>query len=668
MNMIQQGAASFEETSQEGEIGSYNWQMSGSFNPSLPKLSPFISSISFSSISTMLTFKTITDAHQTNVYSPNRLFYAPDRYTIYNISGSISGTPVTIGGAKPASSKTSDPAKTPEDPFNGIGDPISPWTTDDSKQEKITQADILIPPVLSQTFSLPSAGNTRFSIDYSISPSSSSELQFMSKNWETYEDVNWNESQSILAHFAGNTNLNFRIDHSSGLFSNIINLSGSGTWREFSYLNEEMYTDSTGVVNEEEMEKKRREQYSQTNYSSSYSYTGTIKPFYSDPVFAQTNFQYTFKGTLVKSKRYDELSTGNGPELTPEWGSWVKEQRKDGVDILGLNIHKLTGNLTARVMDKNQSISFSADLPPRDGLITANAAFRVWITDTSFNYKMEKPETEEEWKVKTFDIKEIITFKNVGTFTHTMAFNPEDDYKINNLRSALSLALLGNNFNADYSMIWASKSVFKLTSAGGKWEKEGDPELLPKDLKFSYNRTFPNTKLINNNLNLSYNVSTSLNFDLQEHTNSNFQFSMGFNLGITDFLELKISATSQNAVIFRYFKGVSGMEELTSMYTEGEQNNLFIDLFDSFNFFDESKRRRSGFKMQRFNLEINHLLGDWTASIKISMYPYQKPSQAGAVPSINIISDISLLVQWKPITEIKSDINFDGKNDRWTVK
>jgi lipopolysaccharide assembly outer membrane protein LptD (OstA) len=670
MNMIQQGAA-IEETTTESEIGSYQWQMTGSLNPSFKKLSPFISNISFSSISTTLSFKTMTDnvVYQANAYSPNRFFYAPDKYTIYSVSGSIAGTPITIGGEKSAADKTSDPKKTEEplnDPFNGIGVPISPWETDNTDKEETTSAEILTPPVLSQTFSLPSDGNIKFSVDYSIAPTSSSELQFMNQNWKTYEDVDWNESQSILTSFGGNTNLNFRMDHSSGLYSNTVTLSGSGTWREYSYLNEEMFTDSAGVVDETKMENTRRQQYSQTNYTSSYTYTGAIKPFLSDPIFAQTSFQYTFRGTLVKSKRYTD---GDGPELTPEWGAWVKEQRKDGEDILGLNSHRLTANLAANIMDMNQNISASAELPPLDGLVTANATFRAWISETYFNYRMERAETEEEWKIKPFDIKETLKFGKAGSFTHNMTFTPDEDNKITNVRSTLSLW----NFVTDYSMIWTTKTVFNPYDPdkpfeGGEWKKEGDLELLPKDLKFSFNRTFPNTKLINNYLNLSYNVNTSINFDLQQHTNSNFQFTMGFNMNITNFLELKISATSQNAVIFRYFKGVSGMEELTSMYTEGEQNNLFIDLFDSFNFFDESKRSRSGFKMQRFNLELNHLLGDWTASFKISMYPYQKPAQSGEIPSIKITSDIALLVQWKPITEIKSDITYEGKNDRWITK
>jgi len=668
MNMMQKGA-DFKQDSTDSELGTYNWHMTGNLTPSLKILSPFISNFSISSISTTLSFKILTDnlIYQSNPYSPNRFFYAPDKFIIYNISGSLSGTPVSLGGSQSSRTVKTPDTQTPEDPFNGIGVPISPWAENNDNQGKTTSLEILVPPVLSQTFSLPSAGNIKFSFDYSISPTSSSELQFMSKNWNTYEDVNWNESQSILTSVSGNTNLNFRMEHSTGLFSNTVNLSGSGIWRDYSYINEEPYTDqNTGVVNTTEILKLRKQQYAVTNYTSSYSYTGTLRPFFSDPFFSQTNFQYTFRGTLVKSRRYAD---GNGPELTPEWGSWVKEQRKDGEDILGLNSHRLTANLAVRLFDKDQSISFSAELPPIDGLITANATFRFLISQTTFNFRMEKPETAEEWKYKPFDINEILTFNNIGSFSHSMKFTPQEDnindIELTYLKSTLKLG----NFTTDYLMTWTTKSVFiPDPSGGGTWSNKGEPDLFPKELRFSYFYSFPRTKIFKNLLELYFNINTSLTFDLQQHTNSNFQFSMGFSLNLTNFLDLTISATSQNAVIFRYFKGVPGMEDLTSMYIDGEQNNLFVDLLDSFNFFDESKRRRSGFKMQRFSLDLNHHLGDWKATFRISMYPYQRTDTSGGVPTINIISDISFLVTWTPITEIKSDISYDGRQERWTVK
>jgi len=683
MNMIQQGATAFEGDSLEGELSSYIWKLSGNLNPSLPILSPVISSISIHSISTSVSFMTLTDNTQTNIYSPSRKFFAPDKYSIYSVSGSISGTPVTVGGTQSNTNKKTDtntPDDSVKDPFNGIGVPISPWAAEDTNKEKSTSTEILVPPALSQTFTLPSDGNLKFSVDYSIAPTTSSEMQFMSTGWNnkllwnTYKDVDWNKRQSILTGVSGNTNLNFHIDHTSGLFTNTINFSGSGAWREFSYLNEEKYTDpNTGIVDEAAMEKKRREQYSMTNYTTSYSYNGTIKPFYEDPVFAQTNLQYTFRGTLVKSKKFTD---GDGPELTPQWGSWVKEEL--GKDILGLNSHNITTNLAANIMDKDQSISASAQLPPLDGLVNSNATFRVWITETIFRYSMEKKETDTEWQIKPFYFTENLKFGTVGSFSHNMTYTPrndttkpEEENKITYLNSSLSL--WSSSFTTTYTMTFIQKSVFEPDNPnspheGGKWVLKEDKKLRPKDLKISYNHTFPSSKYFSNRLNLSYNVRTSLNFDLQEHTSSNFEFTTGVTIGITKFMELKISATSQNAVIFRYFKGVQGMEELTSMYTDGEQNNIFTDLIDSFNFFNEEKRKRSGFKMRTFNLALDHLLGDWTATFKIDMYPYQKPAKTGDIPSINIVSDISFLLQWHPIMEIKSDISYDGKNEKWTKK
>jgi len=672
MNMIQQGAA-IKDNSSEGKLSDYyNWNISGNINPTIPKfLTPYISNFSISSISTSLSFKIFTppDGAVTDINknSPNYSFYAPDKYILYSISASISGTPLSLGGTGQASDTSN--SKTIEDPFNGNGTPISPWIKDNADAEKTTSSETLIPPVLSQTFALPSAGNMKFSIDYSISPTSSSEMQFMNQKWNTYEDVDW-KYQSILTNVSGNGNLSFHIDHTSGLFNNLITFSGSGTWRDYSYLNPENFTPGQGGKTvEEQMEDEREKQYKETNYTSSYNYTGTLKPFFFNPIFGQTNFQYNLKGTLVRSKRYTD---GDGPELTPEWGTWAKEQSKNGEDILGLTSNRLSANLVAKIFDKDQTVSFNAELPPLDGYISANATFNIWITQTTFNYSMEKPETEDEWKIKPFNFGESITYKKIK-FTHNMIFTPQEndnnDIKLTNLKSTLSLW----DFQAIFLMTWTTKMIFNPSNPakpyeGGKWETEGEPDLFPKELSFSYNHTSQKTKIFKNRLELSYNVNTSLTFDLLQHTNSNFLFEFGFTAGITDFLDIKISATSKNAVIFRYFKGVSGMEDLTSMYPDGDQNNLFIDFFDSFNFFDESKRKRSGFKMQKFDIGLKHYLGDWTAEININIYPYQKSGQSGEIPTIEIVSDFSLLVTWKPISEIKSDIKYEGKYDRWTVK
>ena len=678
LNMIQQGAAIDAGTVSEFDIGSYQWQINTRLNPSFPTLSPYVSSVSLSNLSMTLAFKTIrdNDIFNKNNDHPGRFFFAPDKYTIYSVSGSVSGTPLTIGGENQAAASNADTAVMEiDDPLKNIGIPRSPWPEKEDEAETKSTAEQLIPPVLSQRFELPRVGNAKFSIDYQLSPTSSTELQFMSgyDRWKSYDLVDWSEVQSILSSFGGNGNINFRMDHSAGLYSNAVTFSANGTWREYSFLNEEAEAyrtpqTSDGDKDESKIQEAKRQQYSQTNYSTSYTYNGTVRPLYDNPIFGQSNLQYTFRGTLVRSRRY---TNGDSPELEPQWGTWEKEKTSE--DILGLSSHRLSANLAANILEKQQNITFSADLPPLDGLISTNATFRVWISETNANIQFKNPEMidnepNNDWKTDPFNLRETLRFGKIGTLSYYMVMDPEEDNEITTITSSLSLW----DFSASFSAVKMKKYEFipdnhDNPALGGRWEQQADePTLIPRDLTLSYVRSFSNIEIIKNRMNFSLNLNSRLYFDLQRHTSSNFQFTIGFTLGITNFLNLSLSATSENAVIFRYFKNTPGMENLTAMYADGDQNNVFLDLIDSFNFGDDAKRRRSGFKMKRFNLSATHFLGDWKATLDIAMSPFLNNTMSP--PKYEINADISFLVQWSAIPEIKSDIKYEKKTEKWTVK
>ncbi|MCL2196319.1 MAG: LPS-assembly protein LptD [Treponema sp.] len=663
MNMIQQGGSIDPNTSSTNELGPFQWQLNGNLNPSLPKLDPYISKISISTINTSLSFIKLgvdLTASGINKDSPNRFFYAPDKFTMYHISASITGTPVTIGMTSQQNANKTSSAQADYDPFNGIGVPISPWPEDqETSSEKTASGDVLIPPVITQNFSIPSAGNTKFSFDYQLTPTASSELNFMFQDWKTYEDVDWSDVKSILSNFGINASLNFRYDHTGGMFSNTFTFTGSGNLRDYTYLNEDLYIDPiTGIPDKDAIEKEKRSQYDRTNYNSTYAYNGTFKPLYQNSIFSQSNLQYSFRGTLVRSKKYVD---GDGPELTPEWGSWAKEDRTK--DVLGLSSHRLSANLTANVFDKSQSITLSTELPPMDGLVTASATFRAWITETNLNFRMEKPETEPDWILKPYDIRETFNFGKIGSFVQYIVITPEENNRITSLRSTLSLW----KFRSEFIMVNTPMYKFEQKNEGtDPWGQVGEAVLNPKELFFGYKDSFANIKLFKNRLTLSFNIDTSLTFDLQKYTNSIFNFSIGLNLKINNFLDINLSALSKNSEIWRYFEGVPWTEDLPYHLFNDQQKNIFTDLFNSFNFFNESKRKESGFKMHRFNLDVNHHLGDWSARLTVSTYPY--PDMTQAIPKYRIISDVSFVVQWTPISEIKSEIKYEGKYDKMVVK
>jgi len=683
MNMIQSGMdALTNDATIQSEAATYQWHVNGNINPNLPVLAPYISRISISNISTTLTFRTLRDdaIYSNNSEDPRRVFYAPDKLTIYNISGAISGTPLTIGGAGIIKPKKAED-ETPH-PLDGIGTPISPWSNEDksSEESKSNQnansqnapvIENIVPPVINQAFNLPRMGNARFIIDYSITPTSSAELQFLNTKWKAYEDVKWDEKQSILTSVGGNASLNFRVDHTNGLFSNTVSFTGSGTWRDYNYLNEEAFIEN-GTLNEDKLNAAKRQQYGQTNYSTFYAYNGTVRPFYRNEIFSQTNFQYNFRGTLVRSKRYDAAASPDGPEVTPVLGLWAKEERKDGVDIFGLTNHRISANLSAVFLDQQQTLSFSADLPPLDETLITNMTIRLWISESNLNFRFEKPSTppagkeEGDWVKKPVFFTQTLKFNNKskkmnGVFSFHLVADPElvdDKTQVTNITTSLVLW----NFKTSFQALRIKKSVFvdNITGTGGSWITEGEPTLLPKELAFSFNYSVSSKEYTKRKLVLSFNINTSLNFDLQQHTNSNFNLTLGFGLIMTRFLEITFSATVNNSVIWRYFKWIPGLSDLTRMYPDGPQNNIFIDLWDSFNFLDDSKRRRTGFKIQRLNLSIIHFLGDWNAELGVSMYPYLQENK------YKLVADVKFLIQWKPIIEIKTDIGYDGKTEKWS--
>jgi len=273
-----------------------------------------------------------------------------------------------------------------------------------------------------------------------------------------------------------------------------------------------------------------------------------------------------------------------------------------------------------------------------------------------------------EWRTSLFFTEKLNFTENTE-----LSFNMRMDPDVNNKTEVTSISsnLTLWDFRASFSSVKTQRSRFipdnpSDPSLGGNWEKYGDPSLIPSELTLSYRREFSSIEIIRNRMNFFMDINSSLAFDLIQNTNSNLQFQFGFNLGVTGFLDLRFSLTTENSVIFRYFKGIPGMENLTSIYRDGPQNNLFIDLFDSFNFFDETKRRRTGFKMKSFNLSAIHYLGDWRAELDIAMFPHLSSSQA--IPRYQVTADISFLIQWKPISEIKSDIRYEGGTDRWTVR
>jgi len=640
LGMLREGVTA--QDAADTSLNSYEWRLNGSFVPPIPNLRPYVSSFSISSLSSSLLFsERISRSYTGPVVPPNpgRAFFFPNRFTIYSLTAAIAGTPYTSGD--PASQQNETEKYVP------LGDamlpdlPISPWGTTETETFSFSQ-DVynFSPPALNQRFSLPSTGGANFTFDYRLTPTTATELQFRSSesNWREPENVNWGEISSILTRVRGDGSFGFNLNHQGGgAYSGALRLNATGSYQGFLYLNEgaEEFSGPGGVQN------AKNRAYADTLFTSSWDFSSTVRPFYQNSTWSKTSFQYSVRGLLAKT---NVDTTTNTPKWDWVMGKW------DKTDITS---HQATANFSALVMDYSQDLSIVAVLPPKDSSISGNATFRAWISETSLKGRVAFPFDEEERKIEPVYFTETLRFTPTYNFSQYIVYDP-DIGEYTTFTSSFNFTPFTASFSATYTQPY--KYNYNGSVAAGRpdgWIQLEEKSFVANDLRLAYNYTFSENNLWGNRLSYSFNVITSMNFDLQQYTRSMFSFGLALRLGISKFLDMNLSSRTENSEMFKYFQALPFFDMPTKLYP-GQETNIFIDLLNSFRFDDEELRRRSGFKLKMMNLSLVHHLGDWDATLSMNMTPYLPPGST----SYKFDNEISFMIQWIPIREIRTNVEY----------
>lgn len=640
--MLKEGTQSSEDYL-SSYLGSYSWQLGSSISPKVAVLNPYISSLSISNISSSVSFgnraagSSGATARPNPHTSPDDSFFFPDKLTILSVSASVQGNPLQIPRTPQAKSRPSQTspgqAEALEDPFKNIGVPHSPWAVPEEGEAAGTSVDPyhLTPPFLSQKFDLPKFGSARFTIDYRFSPAGASELQFRSNstNWPAREDVDWGEVSSILTSLRTDGSISFSLtDVNTSAYTTSFRLNGNAAWQGYSFMNEE----SEDYDTQAERDNAERRVNAATLFTTSAENVTTIKPFFRNSVWSNTSFQYTLRGLMAKSVFNNSV---NDPDWDVEWGEWHRDK---------LETHHLQANINASIMNKEQTLSLTSELPPKQNTFTGNATFRVWISETTASQKVINP-FESDRKFDPFTFAETLRFASNYHATHRFVFDPDLE-EFTSMTSSLTL----NKFTASFSAI--RSKPYELIPGQGWQSVTGTEQLNPRELRFAYSDTFTKSGLWKNRFSFSIVPSTNLTFDLQRYSYSKLDFSLGFRISISKFLDLELSTSSENQVIMRYLQDLPFVN--LPQEIPGEKN-FFVDLINSFRFDDEQLRRNSGFKMKSFNLSLTHHLGDWTAKLGWTISSYLPTGSR----TYKFNNAISFIVQWIPISEVKTDIYYN---------
>ncbi|GAB1481222.1 LPS-assembly protein LptD [Treponema sp.] len=649
-NLVKQGIAVEDTDNSIGVLGSYEWRLNATYNPKLDFFTPYIQTLSLSSASTALSFRSKASSLYASSVAPNRTFFYPDRFTLFSISASIAGTPLSLGSKQTSPVPTQSSVSTNNsEAFNNPMDADkkvlidmarSPWDREEDDKNakdkpeggsgaKTAEEKVLSPPPLNQRFQRSTASGALLRFGYTANPSSSSELQFRSNPWKEADEVDWNEISSILSASKLDGTLSAKYSSPMDYLTADLRLLGTGVFQNYTYINDESEEFDTPA----ERDAAALRAYRSTYYSTSAEFLLGLKPFKENPAWSATNAQYALRGLLVKS-------IFDGTALDPNWSEQRGKWRAEDIDT-----HKVSLNLVALAYDLPQTLSVSTDLPPEESTMSANTVIRIWKSTTSASGKAIKPFSDIRFEPLV--VSEFIDFEKKRSIKQDLVYDPELD-EITSVGTNLGYGPLSLAFSAIYTR------PYKLIPGVG-WQLENVEErLLPKNFSISYADSFKSEMLWRRRLSYSFDIASSLALDLQRYTQSFFNFSLGTTFKIAEFMDISVSVRSQNSVIFRYLQDIPYFSLPVPL--PGEKDPL-VDLFNSFRFDDDTLRKNSGFKLKAFNLKAIHYLGDWNASLGVDMTPYL--DQSSRPYSYKINSEISFLVQWLPIQEFKTEIKKD---------
>ena len=656
LSMLREGASASDDDTSANYKNSYEWRLNGSYNPQIPKLAPYISSLSFSNISSSLLFMSNGSTGSTTD-NPDNTFFYPKTFTIYSISAAMRGTPYKSGISEERQPRS------PGDPAPGdslLPDfPVSPWEesgrisggqapsgsgsgssardTADTNPSDNGPYDYL-PPVLGQKFSLGSIGGPKFTFDYRLAPNAVMTEEFKPASGT---DVSW-EALSILSKVQADGNFNFKVEHTA--FNSTFGLSGTGVWLE--------YVLHEGDDAAKDLAKLKADE--ETKFSSSWIFSASVTPFFQSAVWGKTSFSYSLAGLLASN------SVAASGDREWNFADWNADK---------ISTSQVIASFAANIRDYDQSFTITAVLPPKDSSIKAEANFRAWITTTKISGGLKNPWEKAEWVFDPITITETLKFGTIAEFTQYVVFDPEKD-DFTTLTSTLRFPGIG--INASYSMAYLKPWIFNngwndpMAADQRLWIQRNDYAFRPNDLKLGYTKTFTPWLFWKNRFALSFKIDTNLRFDLQQYTNSKFDFNLGLKIGIMNFLDLEFTTQSENKVIYKYIMSWFGPHP-SGLY-ENAETNIFIDLFNSFRFDDADKRKSSGFKLKSLDLSLVHHLGDWNAKLTVSMTP--DLNKTSAHYSWYFKNEVSFLIMWVPIGEIKAQLDYkeDYTGSSLTVK
>ncbi len=649
-----------ETDDDEDKITGFTWDITASYKPSIPFLEPWITDISLNTINSAVVFTTqredSNDFYNTNVYtnSPNREFFYPSQIKPLTLKSSLSGTlvdwsteekPTTYSNSNteitseqkdviatmqsPSTVSKDDTVENDEDALNN--------TNENEIQREYLLSNETLPLAKITSITTKESIQSSYSLTYDIDPELSTLYAYSGTKPHSQipispSDFDITNPKSGQFTFKSPITINSNLQ----LYSSLVTVTNS-----LSFLPEHQnhYILSSEYHTESEKESIIIGDYGAHQLDVKNTNKLTVKPFLENEIFSNSSINWNTAVSLITT---DFTGTYQQPKWDYVKATWDEDS---------ITTHNLNAVLEARQEDFYQRLTLETNLPPQVDQYTGKLDFGFPVGSLSFSsgYK-QVSSLLDNWEFQPFS--QSATFKffentdnNTLTMSQAYKYNIEDSHS-----ETLTTSLSWRGLKLAYDMRHEYSYTLDIDKG---WIASSEESFLPYSTSLQWNISNYQIKSSDDSIIIKPALSTNVTLDMIIPTRSYLSFKPSLSLEISNFLSLTFSAESRNEQLVKYFQDIIGF----TPEIPGEQN-IFIDLFNSFAFFDEEKRQSSGFKIESFNIALEHDLHDWILTSEFEIEP-RIITESNGDKKFDYSPYFTLSVLWKPMSSLKTTIEDD---------
>ena len=632
------------------EDTSYNWKLNLSYKPTIPNvLKPYINSISISTnssvniaaVNTKFSSLDATEIQDNwSSFTPTRKFFYPSQITPVNAKASLSGTIFQYPFSKTKKKNYAkfaiplnkpDEIKTQKELEEDAKKSDSQTKNEETQKVEEDFYELIMPELTYSNSSISDIKGINYSLGYSVNTSFSTQLAYSSLNLSNSEDFKWDNIRSFMYTFSSPVSLNSTLSYGGNVVSMTNNISYNPVIQKHPYI---LMGESEGGYTESVANSLKLADYNAQKQDIVNSNNISIYPFKYLPIFNETNISWKTDLKLYRRKFLGDVENPEWEDLALDWSD------PDSVTTNNLNFVLAATELENKF---KQSLIFSVVMPPqlKQFNATLNLTFPYVTFSMSSGFSQKEKDSPDYKKNPLQQAISLSFFNSTLKFSESFNYNLEENHP-----DSLKFAASWKGISASYVMSYTTGADFDEKIG---WIAKKNKEFLPYSASLTIAPTFKTYKTWFNRITFTPSINSNLVFDLIRPTNSYFTFTPKISFTISEVFTFSFSATSRNSVLYRYFQTMLGHPGRIP----GEQN-IFVDLMNSFRFDNEMLRKSSGFKLKSLNFEITHDLHDWDLKMTFKVEP--RLITKNGVTQYNFDPYITIGVVWRPIEAIKTQI------------